>query len=157
MSENDQNRETNAGSSACSYTKGVLPSCAPLANPYVPFQENDPPRYEANKALIRGTLFPGLDLPFMGMVNTKEKSSTPMHDMQALGFAVDELIEYLDTHPDDKEAVELLRSYAKCYQESMEKYEQECGPLWAKNAANSGKYTWLHDPWPWDLPSAKED
>ena len=32
---------------------GSLPPKAPLANPYVPFQEADPPKYEARKALIR--------------------------------------------------------------------------------------------------------
>ena len=49
--------------------EGRLPAMAPLANPYVPFQLENPPQYEAQKGLVRGTLFPGLDLPFMGMVN----------------------------------------------------------------------------------------
>ena len=52
--------------------KGRLPEMAPLANPYVPFQLENPPKYEAKKGLVRGTLFPGLDLPFMGMVNEHE-------------------------------------------------------------------------------------
>lgn len=32
---------------------GTLPARAPLANPYVPFQDMDPPKYDARKALIR--------------------------------------------------------------------------------------------------------
>ena len=71
---------------------------APLANPYVPYQMEDPPKYEARKGLVRGTLYPGLDLPFMGMVNQKELPVTSMSDLQALGFAVQELALYLDTH-----------------------------------------------------------
>ena len=51
--------------------EGRLPAVAPLANPFVPFQMEDPPRYEARKGLIKGTLFPGLDLPFMGRTNQK--------------------------------------------------------------------------------------
>ena len=43
--------------------EGRLPAMAPLANPYVPFQLENPPQYEAQKGLVRGTLFPGLDLP----------------------------------------------------------------------------------------------
>ena len=54
---------------------GRLPAKAPLANPYVPFQLENPPRYEARKGLIRGTLYPGLDLPFMGMINQKNLPS----------------------------------------------------------------------------------
>lgn len=30
--------------------QGYLPSMAPLANPYVPFQGDNPPTYEARKA-----------------------------------------------------------------------------------------------------------
>ena len=53
--------------------EGRLPAKAPLANAYVPFQSEKPPRYEARTAMVRGTLFPGLELPFMGMVNQKKK------------------------------------------------------------------------------------
>ena len=86
--------------------EGRLPAMAPLANPYVPFQLENPSRYDARKGMVRGTLFPGLDLPFMGMIN-KEKPATPLTELQALGFAIQELALYLDTHRDDKEALEL--------------------------------------------------
>ena len=85
--------------------EGRLPAMAPLANPYVPFQLENPPQYEAQKGLVRGTLFPGLDLPFMGMVNLNELPETPSSQMQALAFAVQELALYLDTHRDDREAL----------------------------------------------------
>ena len=93
---------------------GRLPAMAPLANPYVPFQLENSPKYEAKKALVRGTRYPGLDLPFMGMVNQKERPETPTTELQALGFAVQELALYLDTHPEDKEALELYAPCAPC-------------------------------------------
>ena len=68
--------------------EGRLPDLAPLANPYVPFQMENPPRYDAPAGLIRGTLYPGLDLPFMGKVNTQEFPKTKMTNLQALGFAI---------------------------------------------------------------------
>ena len=67
---------------------GRLPASAPLANPYVPFQLNNPPRYEPRKGLVRGTLFPGLDLPFMGLVNQKDQPVTPLTELQAVGFGL---------------------------------------------------------------------
>ena len=67
---------------------GKLPHAAPLANPYVPFQLEDPPKYHPRMGLIRGTLFPGLDLPFMNMVNTKEKAITPKSELEAIGFGI---------------------------------------------------------------------
>ncbi len=117
------------GTLQCGNEKGILPACAPLANPFVPFQQNNPERYEAPKGLVRGTLFPGLDLPFMGMVNNQEKEATPLEELQALSFAVVELGEYLDTHADDTEALQLFRSYAELYQKGVTEYQRQYGPL----------------------------
>ena len=110
-------------------TDGRLPSMAPLANPYVPFQLENPPVYDAKKGIIRGTLFPGLDLPFMGMINQKELPVTPLTELQTLGFAIQELALYLDTHRNDTEALEMYRMYQKIYAEGKKKYEKECGPF----------------------------
>ena len=95
--------------------EGRLPAMAPLANAYVPFQEDDPPKYEARMGLIRGTLFPGLDLPFMGMVNKNELPISPKTELQVMAFAIQELALYLDTHRDDQEALQLYQTYQKMY------------------------------------------
>ncbi len=138
-------------------TEGRLPAMAPLANPYVPFQLENPPKYEARKGLIRGTLFPGLDLPFMGMVNQKEKPVTPKTELQTLGFAIQELALYLDTHPDDEEALQLYRSYQQVYHECMKEYNENYGPMNHAVPHNGKGYTWLDDPWPWEYAANKED
>ena len=103
-------------------TEGRLPAMAPLANPYVPFQMESPPKYEARKGIIRGTLFPGLDLPFMGMVNKNELPITPKTELQVLAFAIHELALYLDTHRNDREALELYQAYQQMYHEGMKEY-----------------------------------
>lgn len=136
--------------------EGRLPTMAPLANPFVPFQMENPPKYEARKGLVRGTLFPGLDLPFMGMVNQKEKNVTPLTELQALGFAVQELALYLDTHRDDTEALELYRSYQKLFERCREEYNKKHGPLNHMNISDSECYDWLDDPWPWEYCKNKE-
>lgn len=129
---------------------GALPACAPLANPYVPFQQNNPQTYPAKKGVVRGTLFPGLDLPFLGMVNEKELADTPLYELQALSFALSELGEYLDTHADDAEAFALFRSYAELYRQGAEEYEQRYGSLTQRGSADAEQYRWLHGPWPWE-------
>ena len=135
---------------------GRLPAMAPLANPYVPFQLENPPKYEARKGLIRGTLFPGLDLPFMGMVNQKEKPVTPKSELQALGFAVQELALYLDTHPEDEEALRLYRSYQNLLHDGSMEFGEKCGPINHGMPVNDKQYTWLNDPWPWEYAANKE-
>ena len=135
---------------------GHLPAEAPLAKPYVPFQKKDPPKYEARKALIRGTLFPGLDLPFLGMVNDKEKPVTPMTELQTLAFAVQELALYLDTHRDDTEAFDLYRNYQQMYDHCMKEYSKSKGPMNHSRTAPGQTYEWLDDPWPWEYCKNKE-
>ncbi len=145
----------NAKRADMNYGEGRLPASAPLANPYVPFQLDNPPKYEARKGLIRGTLFPGLDLPFMGMVNNKEKPVTPLTELQTIAFAIQELALYLDTHSHDLEALELYQTYQKIYHDCMMKYSKERGPLNHKTPSE-GRYAWLDDPWPWEYCKNKE-
>lgn len=139
-----------------SWREGRLPAMAPLANPYVPFQMEGSPKYEARKGLVRGTLFPGLDLPFMGMVNQNEKPETPLSELQALGFAVQELALYLDTHRDDREALELYRSYQQMYDRCRAEFRKHHGPLNHMSPSDSESYDWLDDPWPWEYFQNKE-
>lgn len=136
--------------------EGRLPAMAPLANPYVPFQMENPPRYEPRKALVRGTLFTGLDLPFMGMVNKNEKPVTPMTELQTIAFAIQELALYLDTHRDDREAYELYSTFQKMYHEAKDEYEKGCGPLTHHSRVHPGEYKWLDDPWPWEYAKNRE-
>lgn len=136
--------------------EGRLPAMAPLANPYVPFQLENPPKYEARKGLVRGTLFPGLDLPFMGMVNKKELNVTPKTELQALAFAIQELALYLNTHRDDREALELYQAYQEMYHNAMMEYTKMCGQLNHGMPTTGDVYRWLDDPWPWEYPANKE-
>ena len=135
--------------------EGKLPSSAPLANPYVPFQLESPPKYEPRKALVRGTLFPGLDLPFMGMVNKNELPVTPLTELQTMAFIIQEMALYLDTHRDDQEALEVYQNFQRMYQQGRETYEKECGPLNHMSMTN-GAYKWLDDPWPWEYAKNRE-
>ena len=144
---NQENHET-----AC---QGRLPAMAPLANPYVPFQLENPPKYEAKNALSRGTLFPGLDLPFLGTVNKDNLPTTTLAELQALDFAIQELALYLDTHREDQDALELYRKYQQLYDRCRQVYEKKYGPL-NHISAREGGYAWLDDPWPWDLGANKE-
>ena len=136
-------------------TEGRLSAMAPLANPYVPFQLENPPKYQARKGFIRGTLCPGLDLPFMGMVNNKEKPITPLGELQTMAFAIQELALYLDTHRDDVEALEIYQAYQRMYNEAKKEYTTQCGPL-NHMTPTEGSYRWLDDPWPWEYSYNKE-
>ena len=136
--------------------EGILPEMAPLANPYVPFQKENPPQYEPGKAFVRGTMYPGLDLPFMGMVNEKEKQDTDLVRLQTLAFMIQELALYLDTHRKDREALALYRRYQRMLADCKQEYEKRHGPLTHMSVSDNEKYDWLDDPWPWEYSKNRE-
>ena len=140
-----------ANESNCTGKNGRLPGpCAPMAFPYVPMQGQNPQRYDNREALQRGTLFPGLDLPFHRELKTRfPAANTQLSELMALDFAIDELGLYLTTHRDDQEALALYWNYIRLGQEGRKKYEEMHGPL-LQTDITEGSFKWLDDPWPWD-------
>ena len=138
------------------YRSGRLPERFPLATSLTPMQESAEPSYESGEALSRGTLFPGLDLPFMNVVNP-DLPGTPQTELMAICFVVHELGLYLDTHADDREAFALFQSMLALEKEAKQRWLALCGPVKKSDLLTADRYTWLCDPWPWDLAGRKED
>ena len=63
-------------------------------------------------------------------------------------FALDELNLYLDTHPDDAQALCLHNSYSRTLRDLETQYQKVYGPLTANYPCN--KWRWLEEPWPWE-------
>lgn len=134
----------------CGDNCGILPPCAPLAVPFVPYQQSCPKKYSQVQALENGTLFPGLNLPFHIKAEAAALGVTPLTELQALEFVLTELGLYLDTHKDDAEAFALFQEYAALEQEGRRRYESMYGPVTQTAAAGFDKYVWYQDPWPWE-------
>lgn len=147
-----ENRPEPLPEQNCTVTEGALPgSCAPMVYPFIAMQERSTSRYDAGEALRSGTLFPGLDLPFRVQMQTRFPDiPAAMAELMGLDFALDELGLYLDTHPDDREALELFQSYSALARQGREKYESLYGPLERRSVAADGTYTWIRNPWPWE-------
>ena len=135
----------------CGGMNGSLPGTyAQMAFPYIPMQDQNPKRYDNREALQRGTLFPGLDLPFHRELKTRfPAANTHLSELMALDFAIDELGLYLTTHRDDQEAQALYWNYIRLGQEGRKRYEEMHGPLFQTDITE-GSFRWLDDPWPWD-------
>ena len=133
------------------FSLGRLPQAAPLAVPFVPFQHDNPPQYSPEEGLSRGTIFPGLDLPFRNIVNqTNPAHGTLLGEVMALSLALLELGLYLDTHPHDKEVIRIYEHYLEQLTGARDRYVKAHGPLMKQDAVQDGCYAWIDDPWPWD-------
>ncbi|MBQ3275602.1 MAG: spore coat protein CotJB [Oscillospiraceae bacterium] len=139
----------------CGYKSGALPRCAPLATAYVPPQKDGEPRYAADKALARGTLFPGLDLPLGNIVN-RDTADVPAAELMAVDFAAHDLSLYLDTHPEDEEAFAVYRDLLTLAEEGKKRYVARYGPICKADLVNASSYCWTRSPWPWELTAESE-
>lgn len=69
--------------------------------------------------------------------------------LSALDFACVDLQIYLDTHPDDPNALHKLEEYNKKATALRKEFEERFGPLESINA-EPNHWAWIANPWPWD-------
>ena len=66
------------------------------------------------------------------------------------GFACVDACLYLDTHPEDTEAIAYFEKQNRMYQEALHEYSTQYGPLTLSHVHNPKDYwTWADQPWPW--------
>ena len=66
-------------------------------------------------------------------------------------FALVEVIEYLDGHPDNAAALQYYNEMRTAFDQAAAEYEDAFGPLTAREAdACGGHWSWVDDPWPWE-------
>lgn len=67
-----------------------------------------------------------------------------------VSFAVTDILLYLDTHPDDTDAIAFFDYYNTERQKALELYAEEYTPLTLDNVHESSHWYWVTDPWPWE-------
>lgn len=74
-----------------------------------------------------------------------------MQNIYELGFVLTESILYLDTHPDDTEAIEYYSQMRDELLKHMDYYAKNFGPLNYFNIESQNYWTWVSTPMPWEL------
>ncbi len=72
--------------------------------------------------------------------------------LQEIDFCIQELTLFLDMHPDNELALQLLSKYLNQRDTLKEAVEKQNGPLTNLDHSNN-EWLWAKNPWPWD----KED
>lgn len=75
-----------------------------------------------------------------------------MDTINEVSFAVDDIKLYLDTHPDDKKALEFFKEKVMIRNEALKEYAAQYGPLTIDTAEDtcSRQWDWVMQPWPWE-------
>lgn len=74
-----------------------------------------------------------------------------MKQIQETGFALYDLTLFLDSHPKDQMALDFFTDVQKQYTQLQAEYEIMYGPLTAFDTNTEHGWTWIGDPWPWEL------
>ena len=80
-------------------------------------------------------------------MNAQEKL---MAEIRVLSFALLECNLYLDSYPEDAEALAYFRRTRDALAQKTAAYEKSYGPLTPMGATAEGRWDWIATPWPWE-------
>ncbi len=124
----------------------------------VPFQPYEAPM-EAEQSLICGTVFADLAIPYcsgwnlyrFGRGGRGMNQEELLKSLMELDFIAVDLGLFLNTHPDDSDAIAAYNQVITAADTVRMKYEETFGPLcsFRSYAANTQAWQWMENPWPW--------
>ena len=68
-----------------------------------------------------------------------------------LEFAVLETVLFLDTHPRDRNVLELHNDFARRLINRIRRYQEEYGLLFSNYPDADYPWQWIDEPWPWQI------
>ncbi|MBR6502110.1 MAG: spore coat protein CotJB [Clostridia bacterium] len=77
---------------------------------------------------------------------------TMKQSIDALCFSILETELYLDTHPRDAKALQMLREYRRRKREAIAAYEAKFGRyiVTKSDVPATDRWSWIDSPWPWE-------
>lgn len=72
-----------------------------------------------------------------------------LKQLTVLDFMAVDLCMFLDTHTDNREALEKYNSVIMQADQIRAEYEKKYGPLCSYRSLNKNCWQWPEDPWPW--------
>lgn len=87
----------------------------------------------------------------MRKIDTKQQEM--LNYINAISFAVDDTLLFLDTHPNDSQALVYFDECSKMRNEALSDYAKAYGPLLIDDVSMSDTdyWNWINQPWPWEI------
>lgn len=82
----------------------------------------------------------------------RNNSLSLLRQIMELQFTSIELALFLDTHPEDQDALRDIKKVNERLDALIDEYERTYGPL-TSFSTHTGKDTWrwIEEPWPWEI------
>ena len=111
---------------------------------------------EPYEGLIRGNIFDNLYDQYKNYspyrLNPNNEKEALLQQWQQYNFAIIDLNLYLDTNPNDKNALSIYREFLNILNQLQDKYESKYGPIeLSSNCVSNNTWEWNNSPWPWEV------
>lgn len=73
-----------------------------------------------------------------------------MQWINEISFTIVDISLYLDTHPNDTDALAFFNHYNEERQKALALYSAHFSPLTMNNILDENYWKWATDPWPWE-------
>lgn len=109
--------------------------------------------FDIYNGFIRGNMYPDLynqyklSRPFD--IRPMNEQAELLTKVDAYAFAAHDVALYLDTHPNDKEMINLYNTLAEDTSKVRGEYEKKFGPL-TVSGTEGYPWSWNNSPWPWE-------
>lgn len=84
------------------------------------------------------------------MMSNQMSREQLMQWLNMVSFAVVDIMLYLDTHPEDEEALKYFNYYAEQRKAALHAYAEKYGPLTIDTARPGNYWDWSDVPLPWE-------
>lgn len=108
------------------------------------------------EGFLRGNMEISSYIPYKNMTylrpSINNEKMRDLYKLQEMAFAAHDLNLYLDTHPNDSNAIRLYNEYNKKAQMLNDTYERKYGPvdLSDNEGLSMTPWKWIKEPWPWN-------
>ncbi len=83
-----------------------------------------------------------------------DERNTLLARIMVTDFVLLETALFLDTHPDNEDALAYYREYLKMRKEAAMQYAERFAMLSPLDLGDTGNWQWVDGPWPWDIEEA---
>ena len=107
----------------------------------------------AKEGFLRGNIFRDEYKPYKNLtyinIEPKNDREAKLYNVMCYTHAITDMNLYLDTHPEDRRALLLLKEFINEEEKAKKEYIMKYGPLNVCDVKGD-KFDWLDSPWPWE-------
>ncbi len=107
----------------------------------------------AKEGFLRGNMFKDEYKPYKNLtyipIKPKSDREAKLYNVMQYAFAINDMNLFLDTHPNDKNALRYLEELINEEMEAKKEFMKSYGPL-TVNKTKGDEFKWIDSPWPWE-------